>query len=392
MSEKYWPQGGGAELATHLILNEVKDFFDITVVTGARYPARLEGVKYLYLPLLDTQPKIQLWVNILIERSYVRNLIDKFDIVYVPRLAYPVVDMAKRCGKKVVVHLHDYQPLSYEACVIYPYEETYRPSLIEDIKNSFRLELLKYNNVKRAVLSTILTPVNRLSRLWVSRADDVICVSSRQSDIIESAIPELADKLRVIYNPIQEVPIAEKRLGDSTIMYLGGDSYVKGFHIFLEASRRILKLNRDVKFLVAGGLSRKGISLIDTLRNEFNGAFQVFGYVNHDKVSNLYSESCALLFPSVIEEPCPYSVLEAMLSGVIPVASRVGGVPEMVEGTYAEKMLFTPGDVDELTDRTETVLSLSNEQFIEIGASLREGILSRFSYENIERDLIDVFT
>ena len=39
------------------------------------------------------------------------------DVVYIPRYCYSLVPFAKRLGKKVFVHLHDYQPISYNATV-----------------------------------------------------------------------------------------------------------------------------------------------------------------------------------------------------------------------------------------------------------------------------------
>ena len=34
ISERYWPDGSGGELATHLILDILRKRFDVTVVTG----------------------------------------------------------------------------------------------------------------------------------------------------------------------------------------------------------------------------------------------------------------------------------------------------------------------------------------------------------------------
>ena len=39
--------------------------------------------------------------------------------------------------------------------------------------------------------------------------------------------------------------------------------------------------------------------------------------------------------------------MEAMAMGTIPVASRIGGIPEIIKGTYAERMMFTLGDSEE---------------------------------------------
>jgi glycosyltransferase involved in cell wall biosynthesis len=61
-----------------------------------------------------------------------------------------------------------------------------------------------------------------------------------------------------------------------------------------------------------------------------------------------------------------------MLTGTLPIASKVGGVPEIVQETYAEHLLFTPGDVNEMVDKMELVASLSKEQLIDIRFKLRE--------------------
>jgi glycosyltransferase involved in cell wall biosynthesis len=80
-----------------------------------------------------------------------------------------------------------------------------------------------------------------------------------------------------------------------------------------------------------------------------------------------------------------------MLAGTIPIASKLGGVPEIIRGTYAEKMMFTPGDVDELVDKMEEVMSLSREQLIDIGAGLRESALRKFDVNIIKGQMLDVF-
>jgi glycosyltransferase involved in cell wall biosynthesis len=76
-----------------------------------------------------------------------------------------------------------------------------------------------------------------------------------------------------------------------------------------------------------------------------------------------------------------YAVMEAMLSGTIPIASRVGAIPEIVEGTAAESYLFEPGNVDQLVRRMESVLTISPERLIGIGRRLREQALSKFNNE-----------
>ncbi|MEM0489124.1 MAG: glycosyltransferase family 4 protein, partial [Candidatus Bathyarchaeia archaeon] len=185
--------------------------------------------------------------------------------------------------------------------------------------------------------------------------------------------------------------LVEKNLGNSTFLYLGGDSYVKGFSIFLRASQEVLKRNLNVKFLLAGGFKDVNRLIIEKLNRSFKRAYNLLGYLKHEEVSKLYSISHALLFPSICEEPLPYAVLEAMLMGTIPIASKVGGIPEIVGGTYAEEMMFEPGNVEELVSRMESVLTMSSEQIVDVGHRLREAVLKKFNPEVVKRELIKVF-
>jgi glycosyltransferase involved in cell wall biosynthesis len=81
-----------------------------------------------------------------------------------------------------------------------------------------------------------------------------------------------------------------------------------------------------------------------------------------------------------------------MLMGTLPVASRVGGIPEIVGGTYAERLTFTPGHSEEMADRMEIVLSLSQNQLADIGSTLRESVVKRFNNEVIKKQLLEVFS
>jgi len=50
-------------------------------------------------------------------------------------------------------------------------------------------------------------------------------------------------------------------------------------------------------------------------------------------------------------------LVESSLLDTVPVASRVGGVPEVVEGMPAEEYLFAPGDAEELAGKVEMLAS-----------------------------------
>jgi len=162
-----------------------------------RNPSKLPSVRYVYEPLLSKREKPVLWLNTvkLVHTQRFQKLLRESDVVYIPRFAFPIISYAKKLGKKVVVHLHGYIPISYTATVLAPYEEHKHRITLDDI----RLECMK--SLKHCVGVSLLWWLPKLARKWVSQADKVICVSRRQAEIIADQAPELRDKIEVVYNP-----------------------------------------------------------------------------------------------------------------------------------------------------------------------------------------------
>jgi len=375
--ELWWPRGRGGVLATHLITEMLaKHGFEIRVVTGVRDYEAIGGVDFIYEPRLRAGSKLGLWLNtyMLSREGWFRGLIEWADIVYIPRYAYPLIPLAKALGKRVAVHLHDYQPISYTAVIFH--NDLFK----SDFERTFHYELHQHS-LARALITTPLTPINKLARKWVSQADVVICVSNRQREILEKAMPEIKNKLVVIYNPPPKIPPISKELPEEkTLLYIGGSSFIKGFHLVLEAVNEVSKRYRDLKVIMTG------------VKKSIPGQnYIVYEELPYEEVVKLHTRAYGLLFPSIWEETLGYAVVESMLIGTIPVASRVGGVPEIIKGSPAEEYLFTPGDVNGFIDRIEKLLSQSKRDIIDIGIKLREHMLRLFKVEEIESRIINMF-
>jgi len=317
-------------------------------------------------------------------------LICKADTVYIPRLAFPAIPYVKGMGKTVVVHLHDYMPLSYSAAILAPYEEHKHRITHDDVK----LECGK--GVKYCLGASILWWLPKLVRGWITLADRIVCVSRRQAEIIIDLVPELKDKIEVVYNPIPPKLASYNSVkapsNTPTFLYVGGDRYVKGFHILVEVVKKLGRQGVRAKFILTNTYNQRSLKTLRTLSQRYkNIEINVVGRVNHHELLNLHREAWALIFPSLWEEPLPYSVVESMLTGTIPVASKVGGVPEIVEGTPAEEYTFTPGDAGKLLDRVEKLVSQPREAIVDAGMKLREHALRLFNERKIESMLFDLF-
>jgi glycosyltransferase involved in cell wall biosynthesis len=393
ITERYWPEGSGGELSTHLILNILRKRFDITIVTGTRNPSKLLGVRYVYEPLLSKREKPILWLNTLklVHTQRFQKLLLKSDVMYIPRFAFPLIPYAKKLGKKVVVHLHDYIPISYTAVVLAPYEEHKHRIALDDI----RLECMK--SLRHCAGVSLLWWLPKLVRKWVSQADKVICVSRRQSEIVAEQAPELRDKIKVVYNPLPpEIIRAEprKELDDiPTFLYVGGDSYVKGFHILLKAMKGLGRQEVKARFILANRYSRESMKILNTLSDKYeNLRIDVVGRVEHHELIKLHEKAWALVFPSICEETFGYVVIEAMALGTIPIASKVGGVPELLDDAVFKSFMFAPQNSGELIEVIKKLSISNSDEVRSLSRKLRSIALKKFDVNDINRKIVQIFS
>lgn len=396
VSEKYWPNGSGGELATHLILGLLKDYFKVAVITGSCNHVKHPNVEYIYEPLLSRWRKVELWINVVkfVRSARFREIIMGADVIYLPGIAYPIIPHVKSLGKKVVIHLHGYSLLSYTAMVLAPYEEHKDRITRDDIRLATVTKGLRHYPV---MLSLWWLP--KLARKWVVQADKVICVSKRHAEIVLDYIPDLKDKVEVIYNPLPSELIGsnyEKELGDiPTFLYVGGDSYVKGFNILLKVMNAAGKSDIRIKFVLAGNYSIDALRRLNELRMKHATLnITVLGRAGYSNILKQHRESYALIFPSITEEPLPYAVIESMVLGTIPIASRVGGIPEIVANTPAEDFTFSlgPRTVEEALKVLRKVVEMSPSEVVNVGRVLRDRSLSRFNNNRIKYEFIKVFS
>jgi len=142
--------------------------------------------------------------------------------------------------------------------------------------------------------------------------------------------------------------------------------------------RNVISETKDVHFAFAGPeANRKWISMFE---NEGipPHCYSFLGYIPHDKMPEIYSNSSIFVLPSLIES-FPFSVLEAMSSGAAVIASNVGGVPEMIEDGV-DGLLVPPGNPEILAEKI--LFLLNNESELKrISKKARERVLREFTSE-----------
>jgi glycosyltransferase involved in cell wall biosynthesis len=107
--------------------------------------------------------------------------------------------------------------------------------------------------------------------------------------------------------------------------------------------------------------------------------FKFQGWAEHEELPAEYEDADVFVFPSVWDEPFGIPVAEAMAAGLPVVASRVGGIPEIVADGETG-MLVEPDDASALAAALEQLVN-DAELRARLGEAGRLRAAERFSWD-----------
>lgn len=195
-----------------------------------------------------------------------------------------------------------------------------------------------------------------IERAGMSGADRVIAVSRLTKAIVHEryGIPE--SKIDVVYNGVAQDGVQPKKgvaieESDKIVLFLGRITMQKGPEYFIEAAKRVLEIEDNVKFVVAGS-GDMAVRMIEHAAAIGIGHKVLFtGFLRGRDVDRVYRMADCYVMPSV-SEPFGIAPLEAMRNDVPVIVSKQSGVSEVL--THALKVDFW--DVDEIANKIVAVL------------------------------------
>jgi glycosyltransferase involved in cell wall biosynthesis len=133
------------------------------------------------------------------------------------------------------------------------------------------------------------------------------------------------------------------------IIFIGRLIPVKGVRYLLHALKKVRIRVPEVQLIIVGdGDEREALkSLSMNLGIEKSVFFA--GALPHDEVPRCLQQADILVLPST-SEGFPNVIIEAMVSGLPVVASRVGGIPDIISD-HENGYLVDAGDIDALAER-----------------------------------------
>lgn len=167
------------------------------------------------------------------------------------------------------------------------------------------------------------------------------------------------------------------------LVYLGRLARDQGLAEMVEGLRFARERGIPARLVVAGSGGEE-VRLRHQVADAGLGRDVVFtGDAEGETRARLLSQSDALLLP-VYRAGVPRALLEAMAAGVVPVASAVGGVPEVVGDEHG--VLIEPRDAHAIGD---AIVRLARERvlLLRMSAACRKRIAAAFSIERTAAEL-----
>jgi glycosyltransferase involved in cell wall biosynthesis len=163
------------------------------------------------------------------------------------------------------------------------------------------VEYGEHGSLLRALLAGLGHYVNLVNGIALKYVDRVICVSRRQCEILVDHVPELRGRTAVIYNPPPPLPGIGKNLDEEpTLIYAGGGSCIKGYHLVLKTLSRIAaRLKCKIYMIHVRELGGSKRLMVERISQSLGGRLILLNRMSHKEYLGLLRKAWGLLLPSI---------------------------------------------------------------------------------------------
>lgn len=240
----------------------------------------------------------------------------------------------------------------------------------------------------------LLAAATRLALRTSLRWPDVVVVISQ---IEYEAVSALAPRQRVVLLPngtdIEALaarhPDAATRHGPLRMLYIGRLVRTKGLYESLQAMAQLRARGVDTRLAIAGsGVEEEGLRR-EVERLKLQEAVGFAGPAFGERKRALFEEAQVLLLPTYHREGLPYALLEGMAAGLVPVVTRVGAIPDVVEPDVHG--VFVPPRDPEALARALGALAADRARLARMSEASRERVATSYSVERLAGDFTALY-
>jgi len=226
-----------------------------------------------------------------------------------------------------------------------------------------------------------------LESFCLHRTDGVVAISRYTEELVKPLasatwlVPNAVDRRFFEIRP--DVVMAKPR-----ILFVGALGERKNPMGLLKACEPMLRAGDCT--LAFAGEGTKGQPYYEAFRAaaaELPGV-EMLGFLGRADLAVQFARSAVLVLPT-FEDNCPMVVLEAMAAGLSVAASRVGGVPDLIEHD-ADGLMFDPADP---ADVRETIGRLLGDPALRqrLGEAGREKARARFHPKRVAEAHLEIY-
>jgi glycosyltransferase involved in cell wall biosynthesis len=170
---------------------------------------------------------------------------------------------------------------------------------------------------------------------------------------------------------------------------MGRVHFWKGQDYFVNIAGEIFKTYKNVHFLIVGDAFAGYEYLHDNI-NELIEKQELHGHVTQlpyrSDITNIYGALDVFILPSLLPDPAPAVVTEAMAAGLAVVATRQGGAVEMIDNNVSG-LLIPINDAPAAAAIIEPLLT--NETYRKnMGAAAKKRMQEKFSRTQFNQQIM----
>ncbi|MEW6606650.1 MAG: glycosyltransferase family 4 protein [bacterium] len=335
-------------------------------------PGGIKFIRYIH-KYLNLFISLRKWINkikpdiIHIHHNYIftntillacRNKVPIIQTVHDYRLICPIGTGVKKVKKEICSHYQGFGILCYlEGCI----------SLRDFIRQFILKKINKY--LLKKVVTLFIAP-----SMFMKNA------------LKDYGLEALFIPFGIDYSKYEGTSPADQQ---NRVLFIGDLYRSKGVDILLKAFCRVSKIIPTARLDIVGDGPIKEELKNECQRLNLQNNVTFYGRVPDNETLKFYSKTTVVVLPSIVLENSPLIIYEAMASANPIIGSRIGGIPELIIEEETG-LLFTPGDVQELSEKILQTLT-DKDKATKMGMAGRKKVESQFGQQKFLQEYLKIF-
>jgi len=305
---------------------------------------------------------------------------DPPDVVHVhslyPMFSPSVLVACRRAGIPVVMTLHNH------TLTCPTWHHLYKGNICEECTGGHEYRCVLKNcreNAFESIAYALRSSIARGFRLFHDNVSLFIVLTDfSKNKLINAGFRE--DQIVVVPNAAYISDVAANPSTGEYIAYVGRISHEKRIGTLLSASAQ----NAQLQIRIAGDGPR-----FAEMADHAPANVKFIGMLNRAELDDFYKQSRFVVVPSICYESLPVVAVEAMSHALPIIASRLGGLPEVIEDGITG-LLFEPSNSNDLAEKMQ-ILWENPELCRQMGKAGRDKAVRQYSQMVYYNNLIETY-